>query len=491
MKSRTIDWTEGDLRRVIEVDERSRARTTNFEHEGRPLLAAGWSSVAIGWRLVVDGEVLHGASEAVEFVGLDTAPAPTRHAGAATDRILRHRARTRPVAIDLHVRSFADAPAQLQWLEVRNEGDRPLLLSDMQSLELPLTPAPLERIEVFRDFCSTPAHGDHYGGMDDPAIRIDDPETGRGLFLIHLGPGLVRRSIVRLGYTPLSTLGYDTARFPVEVELAPGASFAADPVGLLAYGRDPSGSLRAFAARHLAGRPRSAGDFALRVYRAIERIAERWRRERPGLLVDLTYELWGGHHAADYALLRAGDLVWLSNVLDTAGLGAPRAARRLAFHRARCLPPERLLVGNLRADGPDPLASAASSLASVPLLLGDLRSVSPREGDGIRRVFEAYRRTRDEYGLDCFEALESTGRSWDGFYRGDGRGNGLLALFRNGAGAATPASMPLPASARGALDCRDLFEGRRFVSTAEELRRGALVPLADGASLALLEVRAR
>lgn len=662
MTATTLDWTEGGLRRTIEIDSRQRAATTRIEHRGLPLLTPGWASLAVGWRLRADGELLHGASESVRFAGWRMQGTADRTA-APNDRVVQHRATQTPLAIDLHIRSFADAPAQIQWLEIRNEGDRPIVVSDVQSLELPLTPAPLERTEVFHDFCAAPAHRDHYGGMDDPALRIHEPETGRGLYLLNLGPGLVRRSIAQVGYTPFSTLGYDTARFPVEVDLAPGATFTADPVGLLAYDCDPEAALRSFAERHLAARPlprppivyntwqpfalaideallvdlvdrgadlgfeifsvddgwqehqglwrehpgkfprglgpiadrarrrglslglwmglatqsaendvvrshpewlarnpdgsvrvtdtaqgrvpffclatgyadwiaeefaavvrrldlsyvkvdlttvvqiygeragcfaphhghRSPGDFALQVYRAIERIADRWRRERPGLLVDLTYELWGGHHAIDYALLRAGDVDWLSNILDTAGLGAPRAARRLARHRARCIPPGRLLVGNLRADGPDPIASAASSLASVPLLLGDLRAVGPDAAQRIRRIFDAYRRSRDAFGVDRFVPLDSgatdAAPSWDGFYRGDDRGNGFVALFRNGAAASEPPHVPLPAAASGRLECTDVLTDSRFVTTAKSLRQSIPAAIAAGPHL-LLELRA-
>jgi len=652
--SRTIDWNDGGLRRTIEVDDRGRARTTRLEHDGRPLLVPNWSLLAAGWRVVVDGALLHGACEEVELLRVDRI--------GQFKRVFRHRVRTKPVAIDLHVRSFGDAPAQLQWLEIRNEGDRPLVLSDVQSLELALSPASLECTEAHRDFCSIRSHPDHYGGMDDPAIRLDDPEHRRGLFLLNLGPGLVRRSIAFGGYTPISTLGYDTARFPVESDLPPGSSFAADPVGLLAYDADPHGALRAFAARYLVGRPlsappvlyntwqpfalaidepllielvdraadlgfelfsvddgwqerqglwredsrkfprglspiverarakemrfgiwmglavqheandvvrshpewlarepdgtprltstaqgrvpffclatgyadwiaeefaavirrldvsyvkidlttvvqiygeragcfapdhghRSPGDFALRVYRAIERIATRWRRERPDLIVDLTYELWGGHHAVDYALLRAGDAVWLSNVLDTGGLGGPRAARQIAYQRARCVPPERLLVGNLRADGPDPVASAVSSLASFPLLLGDLRAVDPLAAPRLRDTFEAFRRARDTGGVATFVPLESADHgllAWDGFYRGDDAGNGLVALFRNRSREPRP-PLPLPASARGRLVVRNVFDGSELRADNRDLRAGRGLAIDDHAPYVLLEVRA-
>ncbi len=647
----TIDWTEGGLRRTIEVDGDGRAQTTRVEHLGRPLLAAGWSALAVGWRVVAGDAVLHGASGDVALVRSERR--------SASELVLAHRARSAPIDIDLHVRSFGDAPAQLQWLEIRNRGDRPIIVSDVQPLELALAPAAPERVEAYRDFCSVRAHPDHYGAMDDFAIRLDDPEQARGVFLLNLAPGLVRRTIVFTGYTPISTLGYDTARFPLERELAPGASFVTDPAGFLAYDRDPHGALRAFAAKHLAARPldappvlyntwqpfalaidepllaelagragglgfevfsvddgwqerqglwrehpeklprgltpiaerarasgmrfglwvglavqheandvvrehpewlareadgsprwtntaqgrvpffclatpyadwiaeeiaavirrlgvsylkvdlttvvqiygeragcfaadhghRSPGDFALAVYRAIGRIADRWRRERPDLIVDLTYELWGGHHAVDYALLRAGDAVWISNVLDAAGLGAPYAARRIAAARARCVPPERLLVGNLRADGPDPVASAVSALASFPLLLGDLRAVDPHAAPRLRAVFDAYRRARDGRGVGTFTALESERGgllAWDGFYRGDAAGSGLVALFRNRSREGR-VRLPLPPSARGPLALRDVFTGERLRAGAQSAEL-SLPAGAGAAPFALFEV---
>lgn len=653
MRSGAIEWEAGGVRRAIEVRD-GRARTTRVVHEGRPLLVPGWDTVAQGWRLALDGRVVTATSSEVELVGVESA--------APDLRVLRHRA-LGGVEIELWIRSFDDAPAELRWLVVYNRGTQPVRLADLQSLELPLLPGPLERVELHRDFCSARAHGDWYGGIDDPALRLEDAAAGRALFLLNLGPGLVRRSIALAGYTPISTLGYDTARFPVEVVLAPGERFEADPVGWLSCEGDAHAALRGFATRHLVGRPlarppivyntwipfllaldeellldsveraaelgfelftvddgwqerqglwrehpaklprglapvvararergmrfglwmglatqhadnavvrahpewlardrdgsvrttatmqgmvpfcclatgyadwiaeefaaviarldvayvkvdlttvvqiygeragcfaadhghASEGGFALAVYRAIERIAERWRRERPDLLVDLTYELWGGHHAVDLALLRAGDLVWLSNVLDGAGLGAPRAARWLAYQRGRCVPPEHLLVGNLRADGPDPVASAITSLASCPLLLGDLRAVDASSAQALRQVFAAYRRVRDAGGVASFVPLEPSPErgllAWDGFYRGDARGNGLVALFRNQAESA-PLALPLPAGARGALTVSDVLGGRRWRADADALRAGGSIELAGAPGRMLLELEA-
>lgn len=651
MRSGTIAWEAGGVERAIEVRD-GRARTVRVVHRGRPLLAPGWDAVAQGWRLALDGRVWTATSSDVELVGVETP--------AEDVRVLRHRA-PGGVEVELWIRSFEDAPAELRWLAVRNGGTRALRVADVQSLELPLVPGPLERVELHRDFCSTRAHGDWYGGSDDPALRLEDAATGHTLFLLNTGPGLVRRSIGLLAYTPISTLGYDTARFPVDVVLAPGERFVADPVGWLSCEGDAHAALRDFAARHLVGRrlarppivyntwipfqlaldeallldavdraadigfevfavddgwqerqglwrehptklPRglepvvarahergmrfglwmglatqhpeadvvraypewlarerdgsvrttatmqgtvpfcclatgyadwiaetfarvlarldvayvkvdlttvvqiygeragcfardhghdSDGGFALAVYRAIERITARWRRERPDLLVDLTYELWGAHHAVDYALLRAGDLAWLSNVLDGAGLGAARAARWLAYQRGRCVPPEHLLVGNLRADGPDPLAAALTSLASCPLLLGDLRAVDAASAAVVRRVFAAYRRVRDAGGVACFVPHEPPSErgtlAWDGFYRGDERGNGLVALFRNQSGSDRPA-LPLPAAARGAFTVRDVLGGGGWRADAGALRAGGGIALPTDADCVLLSV---
>lgn len=651
MRNGTIAWEAGGVERAIEVRE-GRARTARVVHNGRSLLAPGWDAVAQGWRLALDGRVWTATASELELVAVETP--------AQDLRVLHHRA-PGGIGIELWIRSFDDAPAELRWLAVRNGGARALRVADLQSLELPLVPGPLERVELHRDFCSVRAPGDWYGGIDDPALRLEDAATGHVLFLLNAGPGLARRSIGLVAYTPISTLGYDTARFPVEVVLAPGERFVADPVGWLSCEADAHAALRDFTARHLAGRrlarppivyntwipfqlgldeallldavdraadlgfevfavddgwqerqglwrehpaklPRglapvvararergmrfglwmglatqhpeapvvrahpewlarerdgsvrttataqgtvpfgclatgyadwiaeefaevvarldvaylkvdlttvvqiygeragcfardhghdSEGGFALAVYRAIERITKRWRRERPDVLFDLTYELWGAHHAVDYALLRAGDLAWLSNVLDGAGLGAARAARWLAYQRGRCVPPERLLVGNLRADGPDPVAAALSSLASCPLLLGDLRAVDAAAAAALRRVFAEYTRVRDAGGVACFVPLEPPPErgtlAWDGFYRGDERGNGLVALFRNQSTSALPA-LPLPAAASGPFTVRDVLGGGSWRADREALRAGGGIPLAGELECVLLAV---
>jgi hypothetical protein len=157
------------------------------------------------------------------------------------------------------------------------------------------------------------------------------------------------------------------------------------------------------------------------------------------------------------------------------------------------VPPERLLVGNLRADGPDPVASALSSLASCPLLLGDLRAVGAGAAAAVGEVLAAYRRVRDASGVGTFVPLEPPAErglcAWDGFYRGDERGRGLVALFRNQA-AGPPPGLPLPPTACGALEARDVLGGRRWRADALALRTGGAPLRAEGAEYLLLEISA-
>lgn len=79
--------------------------------------------------------------------------------------------------------------------------------------------------------------------------------------------------------------------------------------------------------------------------------------------------------------------------------------------------------------------------------------------------------------------------AWDGFYRGDDAGNGLVALFRNRASDARTAC-PLPASAHGRLVLRDVLGGGEIRMECDDLRAGLLPPISEDASCALFELRA-
>lgn len=187
--------------------------------------------------------------------------------------------------------------------------------------------------------------------------------------------------------------------------------------------------------RHAPGR-----DYTLRAYEAVQSLARTLRTEFPELIVDLTFELWGGWHSVDHALASCADTIWLSNLPDVPGDGrdGPVEARHLVASRAAILPPGHLVVGNLRCNGPRPLESAASAFGSFPMLLGDLSSLEPQVRDELRALFSWFRNERARTDLNAHAAtvLERGASApefarWSGYLRCDEVGNGLLGVFRN------------------------------------------------------------
>ena len=103
-------------------------------------------------------------------------------------------------------------------------------------------------------------------------------------------------------------------------------------------------------------------------------------RDHPGVLLDLTFELWGQKHIIDYGLLAAGDLDWLSNVEDgTPGSAGPRQARTLLYLRSLAIPAETMLIGNLQAEMSPIEERLATAMGAGPLFLGDLRKLTAEQ----------------------------------------------------------------------------------------------------------------
>ena len=133
----------------------------------------------------------------------------------------------------------------------------------------------------------------------------------------------------------------------------------------------------------------------IRSYESIHAITASLHAQFPELLIDLTFELWGQKHVIDYGLLASGDLDWLSNVHDL-GAAGPRQARTLLYQRSLAIPADTMLIGNLRADI-EPIAERfATAIGSAPLLLGDLRQLSPDQVSWYRAKIDWFKDLRRE-----------------------------------------------------------------------------------------------
>ena len=238
----------------------------------------------------------------------------------------------------------------------------------------------------------------------------------------------------------------------------------------------------------------TATESVLRIYEAIAQITALIDARCPGVLIDLTFELWGQKHTIDYGLLRAANLSWLSNVGDTGDAGAgPRQARTLLYQRSLAIPVETMLIGNLRADTGDAREKFATALGSCPLLLGDLRRLSNEQVNWYGAMLRWQRRLRREINLaESFFPLGSWRQpsvmDWDGFARLARSGEGLIVLFRNES-TATHAhiQIPLPGEARYTLSSH--MTGVAFSPrSAAEFRTGFTLAFSETPVL-IVEVR--
>lgn len=225
-----------------------------------------------------------------------------------------------------------------------------------------------------------------------------------------------------------------------------------------------------------------------RGYEALAYIADALHGRFPGLLIDYTFELWGGKHLIDYGLLRDADLDWLSNVADRVPSDAgPRAARMLLYHRAMAVPADAMLIGNVQGETGSWRVRAATEMGSWPLLLGDFRKVSSQDQAHYADWIAHYRALREQVPFnESFFPLgdwqQPRSDRWDGYARLSAKGEGLIVLFRNDAHDAT-AHVSIPGFPDGAITARVWDSNQTSSWTGEQLRHGIDIPIANDAEV--------
>jgi alpha-galactosidase len=232
-----------------------------------------------------------------------------------------------------------------------------------------------------------------------------------------------------------------------------------------------------------------------RIYEGMKDFTARVYAEHPEVLLDLTFELWGKKHLIDPGLLAAGDLDWLSNVHDaTPDSAGPLQVRTLLYHRARAVPVEAMLIGNLRVNSPPAEVRFATAIGAGPVLLGDPRALSGEERAELGRRVAWFKALRRE--LPIQEGFFPQGewrqpglRTWDGFARLSREGEGLLVLFRNEADTGE-ARVAWSAPGKGSWVLKPPFGGAPLGPfDGAALQAGVPVALPDHGGAALFEVR--
>ncbi len=230
------------------------------------------------------------------------------------------------------------------------------------------------------------------------------------------------------------------------------------------------------------------------IYEGISWVTAKIYERHPDVLLDLTFELWGQKHIIDAGLLAAGDLDWMSNVDDTRPDSAgPLQARQLLYQRAASMPVESMLIGNLHAELPTIEESFATAIGSAPLLLGDLRKLTPADRQWYHEKISWFKKLR--HGTKMSESffplgswLQTTPSAWDGFARLARTGNGVIALFRNKSNAAE-ALVKLPLIPAGNYSLRSIVTGKELGKFASaDFTRGVAIDLSAAGPAEILEV---
>ncbi len=210
------------------------------------------------------------------------------------------------------------------------------------------------------------------------------------------------------------------------------------------------------------------------IYEGISYVTAKIYQKHPDVLLDLTFELWGQKHIIDAGLLAAGDLDWMSNVGDgEPNSPGPLQARQLLYQRATSMPAESMLIGNLHAELPTIQETFATAMGSAPVLLGDLRKLSPADLQWYHDKIVWFKKLRrstkiSESFFPLGSWLQTSAAAWDGYARLDRTGSGVIALFRNKSKAPS-ASVQLPVLPSGSYKVKSVITGKEigtFESTA-------------------------
>ncbi len=230
------------------------------------------------------------------------------------------------------------------------------------------------------------------------------------------------------------------------------------------------------------------------IYEGISHVTSKVYQKYPDVLLDLTFELWGQKHVIDAGLLAAGDLDWMSNVDDTHPDSAgPRQARQLLYQRAASMPVESMLIGNLHADLPTIQESFGTAIGSAPLLLGDLRKLTPSHRQWYRDKIAWFKqlRRREKISESFFPLgswLQPSPATWDGFARLARNGNGVVVVFRNKSNVAT-ASVQLPLIPPGRYKLHSVISNKDLGSFAKsDWTHGVNLQFTASALVEILEI---
>jgi alpha-galactosidase len=185
----------------------------------------------------------------------------------------------------------------------------------------------------------------------------------------------------------------------------------------------------------------------------------------------------------------------MSNVNDgSADSAGPRQARTLLYHRSLAIPVETMLIGNPRAETPRMDEHFATAIGSGPLLLGDLRKLTPQQQDWYGEHIRWFKKLRKDVPMN--ESFFPLG-AWqqpgigiaDGFARLDREGEGIIVAFRNES-TKDAFDISIPTFPDGTFQFKSKMTGQELGAfSGKQIREGIHIQFAADQQVEVLEVR--
>lgn len=157
----------------------------------------------------------------------------------------------------------------------------------------------------------------------------------------------------------------------------------------------------------------------------------------PDLALGLDHDVLGNGDL-DPSLLLVADFLRISRIPEQKDRRNHLEARRVLYRHAMRFPSERLVLGDMRLDGRNPVATVATALGAFPLFTGSTSRLAPGQLDWMRGILDWYFAL--SRGINFYERFyllhgteDARASHWDGYARLSRRGEGFAAVFRNGA----------------------------------------------------------
>lgn len=213
------------------------------------------------------------------------------------------------------------------------------------------------------------------------------------------------------------------------------------------------------------------------IYERCMQLFDDLHKEAPELFIDCTFETAGKLQLMDYGITLHAEGNWLSNVEEPSPYG-PMRVRNLAWGRTPALHPTSLVVGNLRMDDEMHLLNWKSLTGTLPIMLGDPRSLTKEEREEFKAWTGWLKGLEERHGIMSFrQDLPDFGEPregcWDGFCRLNTEtcSGGLIGVFRQGAADDRRiVTVPWLDDARSYVVRKGVSGKKVFSGTGEQLR---------------------